>query len=65
MVQCAKQGMAPNISALIAALHEATITFSSLLVSFPPLTFLAEKCRVITTDFLIRERLVTSHRHIS
>ena len=56
MFQCAKEGMVPNIWALIAALHVATITFSRLLVSFPSLTFLTEKCRVITTDFLIRKR---------
>ena len=60
MFQCAKHGMVPNISGLIAALHvvsvAATITFSSLLASFPPLTFLTEKSRLITRDFLIRKR---------
>ena len=33
-----------------------TITFSRLLASFPPLTFLTEKSRLITRDFLIRKR---------
>ena len=60
MFRCAKHGMVPNFSGLIAALHvvsvAATITFSSLLASFPPLTFLTEKSRLITRDFLIRKR---------
>ena len=61
MFRCAKHGIpVRNISGLIAALHvvsvAATITFSSLLASFPPLTFLTEKSRLITRDFLIRKR---------